>query len=90
MKYDMILKELKLDRSTYSSVFLNILQIFIPEVTVIRDQVLINFVAYDPTSLKHITLSTVKLNNTAGCSLIILYQLYIALYCNNASCCLCL
>jgi len=46
MKYDMFLKELKWDRLLFSSVFLTILQVFRPEVTLIRDQVLINVGAY--------------------------------------------
>jgi len=44
----MILKELKGDRSRIISVFLTILQIFNPEVTMIRDEVLINVDAYSP------------------------------------------
>jgi len=36
----------------FRSVFLSILQTFSPEVTLIRDQILINVGAYDPNSLK--------------------------------------
>jgi len=43
MNYDVALKDL-----FFSSVFLIILQIFSPEVTLIRDQVLINVDACDP------------------------------------------
>jgi len=47
MKYDMILKELNKIDLLFSSVYFTILQIFIPEVSLIRDQVLITVGAYD-------------------------------------------
>jgi len=43
-----ILNELNEIDLLFSSVFLTILQIFCPEVTLIRDQLLINVDAYDP------------------------------------------
>jgi len=50
----MILKDLKGDSLDllFSSVFLSILQMFIPEVTLIRDQIWINIDAYDCMTLR--------------------------------------